>query len=66
MTQDSLHNSPPAKRTVTLGLLEVEVDEGTQAEMIEAARRQLSMEWPRLWDIIHSKPDAAFDVKGRV
>ena len=59
------HNGrPPRHQTyrVKIGHSSVIVDGTSREDAIRAARRQLSRELPRLWDVIHQLDDNRFDV----
>ncbi len=54
----------PARRfEVRLGHVRVEVEAATMHEALVCARRKLSSEFPRLWDMIHQAPESRFMVQ---
>lgn len=47
---------------VHLGHVRVLVQAANQNEALQRARQQMSVEFPRLWDMIHEAPEARFVV----
>ncbi len=60
-----MHNNDPLKMKyrVTIGHSEVIVGGGSIEEAIANARQQLTLELPRLYDVIHSLDSALFGVE---
>ncbi|MCP4190358.1 MAG: hypothetical protein GY768_07000 [Planctomycetaceae bacterium] len=52
----------PARYRVSLGHASVTVDGFSPAEALHAARIRLSLDLPRLYDVIHSLEDGRFEV----
>lgn len=50
------------KYTVKLNFLETHVWCDSPEEAIVEGRKQLCIEWPRLWDLIVAKDDSEFEV----
>ncbi len=49
---------------VQLGHVQVDVDAADAQEALRHGRKRLCVEFPRLWDLIQSTPDARFTVLG--
>ena len=50
---------------VRVGHMRVIVQSGSRQDAIEQARRQLSRELPRMWDVIHDLDENRFEVTCR-
>jgi len=61
----TMHNNDPSKTKyrVTIGHSEVIVEGGSIEEAIVNARQQLTLELPRLYDVIHSLDSTLFGVE---
>lgn len=49
---------------VRVGHTQVRVQGKSKEEAIREARRQLSLDLPRMWDVIHSLDDSRFEIAG--
>jgi hypothetical protein len=56
---------PQLEFEVKVGHTRVVVQGATQEEAISNARKQLSREMPRMWDVIHNLDTSRFDVTCR-
>lgn len=54
---------PGNRYSVRVGFAMVTVEGASRAEIIQAARRQLCLEMPRMWDVIQSLGEERFQVK---
>ena len=59
---DQQHQSEKQRFEVTVGHKTVTVECATKDEAVEMARRQMCLELPRMWDVIHSLEDERFQV----
>ena len=54
---------PTAKYRVSIGHQSVTVSCANRVQAIQAARRQLCAEMPRMWDVIHALDESRFVVE---
>lgn len=54
---------PGNRYSVRVGFAMVTVEGASRAEIIQAARRQLCLEMPRMWDVIQGLGEERFQVK---
>ena len=55
-------SAPRLDFEVQVGLMRVMVKGVNQQDAIKSARKQLSRDMPRMWDVIHGLADARFEV----